>query len=144
MRIAALIFGLLGVVGSGVLNAKWASDQNEQWLNTVKGPQLLESHPTQQAKYAELDRLTSGAHSLLAGAVLGVLGCAVVMSRKGAVASAVFFIAFVTPIVVTQDGKTAVFTFGLALAALFSFFVKPIRAARRKRAPGIPLGTDMV
>ena len=146
MRVAALIFGLLGVAGSGALGAKWMTDISERKPELDRAREIIATsgNPDAYEKVAKLDRLIYAAYTLVAGAVLGLLGCVLVFNRKGAVAAAVFFIAFVTPLVVAQDIKPGVITSGLALALLFSFFVKPLVTKKAKREPGIPVGTDMV
>ncbi|MBA4188499.1 MAG: hypothetical protein C0467_10885 [Planctomycetaceae bacterium] len=141
-----MIFGLLGVAGSGALGVKWMTDISEKKPELDRAREVIATSGSPDAleKVAKLDRLIYTTYTLLAGAVLGLLGCVLVFTRKGAVAAAVFFVAFVTPLVVAQDIKPGVITSGLALAILFSFFVKPLPVARRKREPGIPVGTDMV
>jgi hypothetical protein len=94
-------------------------------------------------KIAHYDRLATAAYGLLGAAAVGAVACVLVLNRSGLLAALLFFVAFATPLVIAQDGKPAIFTFGLALGGLFSLFVKsPASAARRER--GIPEDADMV
>ncbi|WP_439625758.1 hypothetical protein [Gemmata sp.] len=130
MRGAALVLGALGAVGSGALGAAWLIDPG--------ATRALLEPPTG-------DDLRLAAAVLLGAAVLGVLGCALVSRRRGALAAAVFLVAFVTPLAVHTDPKLIAATFGLALAGALAFFVKPRRAAKRKRRDDhIAADTDMV
>lgn len=132
MRVAALIFGLLGALGSGFIGAKWLSDANQE---KAKIDLIRALDP---AKAKEIDRLINTAYSLLAAAVLGVVGGVLAISRKGMIAAGLFLVAFIVPLLLFGDAKIIIFTFGLALAALFAFFVrskapvpKPTRASRQ-------------
>ena len=144
MKIAALIFGLLGVAGSGFLGSKWLSDMNE-----IKGKieiirVLAATDPKAKESLDKLDRLGNAAYGLLGGAVLGLAGCGLVFVRKGMIAGTLFLVGFIVPLVLAQDGKAAIFTFGLLLAGIFSFFVKAQVEKPRKRRDHIPEDTDMV
>lgn len=127
MRIAALIFGLLGTVGSGFLGAKWQSDIQSQREKIELARKLAAAvkDPETDRKMAELDRLILASYGLIGGAVLGLVGVGLVFARKGMIAGIVFLIAFGAPIALARDPKMAIFSFGLAVGALFAFFVKP-------------------
>lgn len=91
-----------------------------------------------------MNKLEYATYALMAGAGLSALGCVLVLNRKGAIAAAVFLVAFVTPVAILADWKPIVFSFGLALATLFAFFVKPAAVVVKKRNDHIPADTDMV
>lgn len=154
MRIAALIFALLGIAGSGFIGAKWMSDMAEQRgkiedarrklaeLGALIDPARRQAFEEQSA---HLQRLEYASYAFVASAVLGVLGCLVVLKRKGALAAAVFLVAFLTPLAILVDWKPIIFTFGLALATLFAFFVRPApEVVVKKRYDHIAADTDMV
>lgn len=147
MRIAALIFGLLGAAGSGFLGAKWTSDIRERKPELDAARKLIEisGDAGAKAKVEELDRLERAGYALMGGAALGALGCVLVLNRKGMIAGLLFLVGFAVPIAIAQDGKPAVFSFGLALAGLMSFFVKPAIPYKKPKAKrDIPEDTDMV
>jgi hypothetical protein len=147
MRIAALIFALLGIAGSGFIGAKWYRDLDAQKVQLALAKQLIEASgdPAAKAKLAELNKLEYATYAFLASTVLAVLGCVLLVKRKGALAAAVFLVAFVTPVAILADWKPIIFTFGLALATLFAFFVKPApEVVVKKRYDHIEADTDMV
>ena len=145
MRIAALIFGLLGTAGSGTLGVKWTNDVSATKATIDSLRPLAEKSPVAAEKLAQYDRLVRAAYALLGGAALGAVGCGLVLGRKGVIAGVLFLVAFASPMILAQDGKMAIFTFGLAVAALFAFFMKPGTAeVPPRRRYGIPRDADMV
>lgn len=147
MRIAALIFGLLGCAGSGFLGFKWTSDLQERKTEIEQYRKLIEASGDAKAKekMAELDRLQWAAYALMGGAAVGGIGYVMVLNRKGLIAAALFFAAFAAPLAIAQDGKPAVFSFGLGLAGFFSLFVKAgLPYKKPKDAPGISEDDDLV
>lgn len=144
MRIAALIFGILGVLGSGFLGSKWLKDMNDQKAKIDIARAVAELDPKTKESLERLDRLGNAAYGLVGGAVLGAVGCVLVFIRKGKIAAGLFLVGFAIPIALGQDGKVAIFTFGLFLAAIFAFFVKARMEKPRKRNDHIPEDTDMV
>jgi hypothetical protein len=144
MRFVALFFGLLGAAGSGFLGNKWQHDIQEQRAKLDLVRALAEVDPKTKERLETIDRLGNTAYALLAGAALAVAGCVLVMLRQGYFAAGLFCVGFIAPIVVGQDPKVAIFSFGLALAGLVSVFVKPKREKPVKRRDHIPEDTDMV
>ena len=144
MRYVVLIFGLLGVVGSGFLGYKWRTDLNDGRDKVELNRKLLESElagskdnrgaadPLLKSrladfneKYAKYYSLGRAVPFLLASAVLGLFGTFVSFSRHG-LSGAVLLI-------VTGAGPGAfappalVFTGSLILAGILSLFVRPRR-----------------
>lgn len=144
MRIAALIFGLLGVAGSGFLGSKWLSDMNEMKGKIELIRAVAATDPKAKESLDKLDRLGNAAYGLMGGAALGLAGCVLVFIRKGAIAGGLFLVGFVVPLVLAQDGKAAIFTFGLFLAGIFAFLVKAKQEKPRKKNDHISEDTDMV
>jgi hypothetical protein len=148
MRIAALIFGLLGAAGSGFLGLKWTSDandpKNKAAVDVMRKINEEVKDPDLTAKLAHADRVTAAAYALIGGAAAAAIACVLVLNRTGLLAALLFFIGFATPLVLIKDVLPAIFTFGLALAGLFSLFVKPRVSASARRERGIPADADMV
>lgn len=133
MRVAALIFGLIGAAGSGFLGAKWLSDANNlkseiemmrKWGEATKNEKLNEN-------IKKLDRVINAAYALIGAAGVAAVASVLVLNRKGPVAAVLYLIAFAVPVAILQDGMVMIFTFGLALAMLFAVFVR--KPAPRKR-----------
>ena len=133
--IFALLFGLLGSAGSGILGVKWLSDVAKKREEIEFVRQLGEA--MQDAKIASelkrLDRMINTAYALIGAAGLGLVAVTFVGIRKGPIAGALFLVAFVVPIVILQEGIVAIFTFGLAFAALASLFVRKPAPAKKSK-----------
>ncbi len=147
MRIAALIFGLLGTVGSGALGYKWYSDAAKSRAGVELARKINEEvkDPKEAAKLDRLDRLVRTSYGLMGAAVLGLVGCGLVAARRGVVAGLLFLVGFAVPLVLMWDAGISMFTFGLGVAAPLSFFVrKRTPYVRPKARPGISEDDDIV
>jgi hypothetical protein len=147
MRIVALIFGLLGTVGSGFLGAKWLSDANnlKKEIELVRKIGEVTKDAKVNAEIERLDRTVNTAYALIGAAALGAVACVLVLGRKGVLAGLVFLVAFGVPLVLFQDGKLLMFTFGLGFAGALSFLVKSGTPYKKpRRGDYIPDDADVV
>ena len=138
MRIAVLILALLGAFGSQYLAFRWEHDVQEAKVATsvlriaseMEARNGLPKNPAIAEQIANNDRLVSAGeangNTAMGAAALSTIGM-ILLFRLRMIAGLVFLFCFLVPITVAQDGKIAIYTFGLALAALCSFFVKPLR-----------------
>jgi hypothetical protein len=140
-----LIFGLLGAAGSGFLGLKWTTDVKETKPKIDEMRKLNEQVKNQEvtAKIAEFDRLSTAAYGLLGGAAVAAVACVLVLNRSGMLAALLFIAGFATPLVIAQDGKPAIFTFGLALAGLFSLCVKSPASVAASGKRGVAAVADI-
>ncbi|MBA4066998.1 MAG: hypothetical protein C0501_25470 [Isosphaera sp.] len=128
MRIAALVFGLLGTAGSGYLGVKGAADLNDlrdlrrQWEYEQKVGRRPATE-VDRGLAAEIDLLDRSAYPLIGGAAAGLVGCGLVLRRVGWAAGLAFAAGFAAPLALARDARPAVFTFELAVAAVLSFLV---------------------
>ena len=135
MRILAILFGLLGTVGSGFIGMKWMGDAKEskEKIAVVKKLNEIIQDDETAAKLKDLDRAVNTSYALLGGAVLGLLGVVGVMMDKTKAAALLFLIGFGASVAIFKDPKIVIFTFGLALAAVFAFVARPKMAHSRVR-----------
>lgn len=135
MRTLALIFGLIGAAGSGVLGAKWLGDAKDSKgkIDFVKQVNDAIQDPETTKKLKDLDRLILTAYVLIGGAAVGLVGVGVMLLGHGKLAALLFLIGFGGPLVTYKEGAVAIFTFGLALAAVFAFIAPPKLAHSRVR-----------
>lgn len=138
MRIVAILCAALGVAGSGFLGVKWLSDINEKKkeLEVLRQVEAAGNNEKLTNDMKELDRIIRTGYGLVGGAVLGVVGIVLLLMHLPKIAALVFLIGFGAPIALLLDGKVVIFTFGLALAALFALLVRPRVAAFRDRRGG--------
>ena len=149
MRIVALIFGLLGTVGSGFIGQKWMSDplvsENKERLKALyeKFKDLPPNELTNPI--VEAYRRSTTYPMLFAAAGLGLVGCVLVTVRKGMLAALVFLVAFAVPMALYQKAPLLIFTGSLAVAGLLSIFVRSGTPYRKpRRGDYIPDDTDLV
>ena len=149
MRVAALVFGLLGVVGSAFVGVKWMNDpgvggKQAELKKAVELVRALGPNPLTE-DVEEAYRRSQTYYALLGCAALGAIACFLVAMRKGMLAGALFLGAFAIPMALYQKPPLAIFTGSLVIAGLLSFFVKsgtPYKPARPGR--GITEDDDMV
>jgi hypothetical protein len=115
MRFVVLIFGLLGAAGSVYLGTKWISDREKLAVDVEKLP---------PERKAELDKLVKSAYAMIGGAILGLAGVLMALNRMGIMAAGLFIVGVAVPVVLSQEPKILVFTFGLAIAGLLSFLIR--------------------
>lgn len=149
MRIAALIFGLLGAAGSGFIGNKWMSDPivsgDKEKLKASY--ELVKNLPPNELTdpVVEAYKRSQTYVPLLGAAGLAVVGCVLVGMRMGVVAGLAFLAAFAVPLGFYQKPHVVIFTFPLAVAALLSFFVrKPTPYVPPRKRPGISEDDDIV
>jgi hypothetical protein len=147
MRVVVLIFGLLGAAGSGFLGVKWLSDANnlKKEIDLVRKVGEATKDAKVNAEVEKLDRTINTAYALLGAAALGAVGSVLALNRKGLIAGVLFLAGFAIPLALFQDAKLIIFTFGLGIAGVFSFLIKPGTPYKpAKAAPGISEDDDMV
>jgi hypothetical protein len=150
MRVVALLFGLLGVIGSAFVGVKWMNDPavtgKAAELNKELYPKVKDLPPNPLTDpIIEAYRRGRTYMALLGCAALGAIACFVVAMRKGVIAGALFLGAFAIPMALYQKPQLAVFTGAFVIAGLLSFFVKsptPYKAPRP--GPGISEDDDLV
>ena len=135
MRILALLFGLVGVAGSGFLGMKWMGDANKSKETIALAKKLNEviQDEEQARKLQDLDRAVNTSYALIGGAVLGLVGIVIMLSGNGKLAGLVFLVAFGVSVAIYKDPKIVIFTFGLGLAAVCAILAKPKMAHSRVR-----------
>jgi hypothetical protein len=134
MKIAALIFGLLGVVGSGFLGVKWTGEgKDPEKLEALKKLNEIAQDAKVAADLKEIDMRVKTCYVLIGGAVAGLLGVVLMLMDKGKVAALLFLVGFGASVAIYKNPVIVIFTFGLALAAVFAFLAKPKMAHSRVR-----------
>lgn len=135
MRIVAIVFGLLGVAGSGFLGGKWLSDINDKKAELELIRKMEEVVKTEEFsnKVREIDRHINATYGLLAGAALGFVAVILVMLGQTKFAGLLFLVALAIPVALLMHGKVLIFTFPLGLAALFALLARPRRVPARYR-----------
>ena len=151
MRIAVLIFAILGSITSGGIGVLWhfnwesQQDEVDKWNQSPEIRMLAAAvSPTEYEKAkAEIEELTHRGRVypfLLAGAVLGLVGGALAMSRDRWFASGILLVAGGAPFVIYQDPLLLIATGFLLLAGLLALLVRPKSSSpsranrKRKRA----------
>lgn len=131
MRALALIFGLIGAVGSGYLGMKWMGTDKGlgERLAVLKSLNQI----IQDDDGGKSPKAANTAYALLGGAALGLLGVGAMLADKGKLAALLFLVGFGASVAIFKDPKITLFTFGLALAAVFAFITPPKLAHSRVR-----------
>jgi hypothetical protein len=113
MRIAALIFGILGGLAAGALGMTWMSDLAEY------------EHELELAAKMGIDvaGLRTAAYLLLLALPLGIASGVMALRGKGRIAGPTMLAAGVLPAIF--EPKALVFTFLLIIGGLMSFAAKP-------------------
>jgi hypothetical protein len=121
MRIAALIFGLLGAAGALFLGIKWQGDLSSQ---EGQAAMKLAAAFGKSELGSEMLSMQRGTYALLICGVVGLIVSFVVLLRKGhrVANGALLVICGILPVLLVSK---AVFGVPLALAGLFAFAVKP-------------------
>ena len=143
MRIAAIVVGLLGAVGSGYLGYKWVSDVKTHKAEVAYLQQLNDEEQNERIPglVAEVDRATKFSYAMLGASVLAVVGVALVSLRQGVLAAAVFGVAFATPLALGADPTSLILTFALPIAAVLSFFAtRPAATGAGAEPAGVESG----
>ena len=117
MRFVVLIFGLLGVAGSGYLGAKWISGKPKpEEFEAMKALATIINKPELTAQIQEQEARNRTAPVLLGSAVLGLIASIAAFKRKGLLAGLVFFVALALPIALHGDAKLLIFLFEIGRA----------------------------
>lgn len=114
MRILAIIFGLIGVLGAGFTGAVR--------LNKIQEQKPLEE--VIRALDPDYENKIRSTYAMLVSTVLGLVGVLFAAQRKGIVAGAIFLIAFIFPLVFIQEKMTAIMPGGLLIAGILSLLIK--------------------
>jgi hypothetical protein len=145
MRVVALIFGLLGAAGSGFVGVKWMNDpaiggkQAELKLAHQMFAGLPPNPLTDEVE--EAYRRSQTYYFLLGAAAVAAVACVLVLSGKGLFAAILFLVAFAGPMAMYQKPQLVVFTGALAIAGVFSIFVKPSTPYKAPK-PGEDISED--
>ncbi len=137
MRYVVLIFGLLGVAGSGFIVYKWGT----QWLDNhqLYPVQLKLLEAMQKSSEAgtedQLKAVTQwytrerALPFVCASAVLGLIGILVSFTGRGLSAAVLLIVTGAGPALLGEP-FVVIYTGGLILAGFFSLFVRPRRPKR--------------
>src|SRR5687768_1440176 len=119
MRIAALIFGILGGLAMGFLGFKWFSDSQGEDAKAVMA--------LGGAFAAELSKLVTASYVMMAAALLGIIG-GVIASKGNKLGGVLMLVAAIAPFIFVpgeQRAGLAVFASPLILGGIFGLLAKP-------------------
>lgn len=116
MRIAAMVFAVLGAVLSGLLGMKWLGDANNAQA-------ALEAARSLGVDTAPMDTIVRAAYALLGSLALGIAGCVLVFKRQGKPAAGALAAGVVLPALFAMN--TLLTTSFLGIGAVFALFSKP-------------------
>lgn len=127
MRVVAVLFGVLGVAGSGFIGARWMQDVGGKEEILKVAYELTKDGPNNQLKIdaEEAYKRSRTYKLLLAGAALGAAAVGLALARYRLVSGLLFLAAFALPMAIYQKAPLALFTGALVPAALFAFLVRP-------------------
>ena len=116
MKVASLVFCILGALAAGALGVIWI-------LDAAANHALIDTAASMGQDTSELDALVRAAYLLLVGGVGAIVAGVLTMKGKGKVGGIILAVAVIAPAVFAP--KTLIVTSLLILAAVFALLAKP-------------------
>ena len=113
MKIASVIFSVLGAIGAIILGAKWLSDLNSE----------LGQHVTSLGQGSEFNSYKIAAWLLILGGVVGLIATFLLLKQKAPklILGIVLIVVGVLPLIFQGE---ALWGLPMALGGIFAFFIK--------------------
>jgi hypothetical protein len=156
MRVLALIFAIIGALGSGFMGFIALDTIRKKEAELVKAGDQGAKVQAAMNQIEEYKNLKLAVYGMIAGVPLGVIGGYLAMVRKGKLAAVLLLLTYAIPFAILATGvginfsdsrvqPILLFPAGFLIAAFFALFVRSGVPYKKPRpAPGISEDDDIV